>query len=358
MEKTITNFNSPLFQQTDRPAAYMVPKGAGTVDVVNDYAWTLSPQSSRKDVPVLVLEEYSPSLNILYGAIAYFYQQGRSIINSNTGINFSLDIDNPDDVYKARLVSTKTGFTYRIPALSDRHSSTSNVYSEEVGGIDVGKIGAGVVGFLGAGIVGVTKKFAALAATAGTGIAIGNWAFNRPSVGFEALEAWNGTGLQNYSYTFELLNTVSVVETEKNIDLIFLLEYQSLFQRRSVYLKQPPCVYSARVDGLFNIPVAGMNGIEVTNLGMSRVIREGKHSGKTVPEAFSVTLSFQELLPQSRNIHKYNNTLRDSDRIDVFFDEKKAEKLVNGIPGKVIGAIIERVPDSVTVPPQSISGGS
>ena len=114
---------------------------------------------------------------------------------------------------------------------------------------------------------------------------------------------------------------------QKNWELIFLLLYQNLPNKRNRLFFDPPVIYRADVPGVFHYLYSFMNKLEVTALGntqprkISLNIKDNKESTDNkqltetlIPEAFNVSITLESLLPETKNLflNSYNTSVTTS----------------------------------------------
>ena len=114
---------------------------------------------------------------------------------------------------------------------------------------------------------------------------------------------------------------------QKNWELIFLLLYQNLPNKRNRLFFDPPVIYRADVPGVFHYLYSYMSGLKVEALGntqprkISLNIKDHKESTDNnqstetlIPEAFSVSITLTSLLPETKNLflNSYNTSVTTS----------------------------------------------
>lgn len=114
---------------------------------------------------------------------------------------------------------------------------------------------------------------------------------------------------------------------QKNWELIFLLLYQNLPNKRNRLFFDPPVIYRADVPGVFHYLYSFMSNLEVTALGntqprkISLNVKDNKESTDNkqstetlIPEAFNVSITLESLLPETKNLflNSYNTSVTTS----------------------------------------------
>ncbi len=104
----------------------------------------------------------------------------------------------------------------------------------------------------------------------------------------------------------------SYAQYQKNWELIFLLLYQNLPNRRNRLFNDPPVIYKATVPGVFTYLYSYISSISVECYGNRQpltvnldVVGPGARSSSVktlIPEAFKVNLEITSLLPETKNL--------------------------------------------------------
>lgn len=330
-------------------------KKVDLIDIVNDFTWTISPRTSRGDVPYIWLNERYITLNALlnqavYGITAILdnkaaqavlrtgVQQFESSVSSLSSLglynsvknvfkdigqdaaiagNKLLDkfgivdtlgpvLESPLSPYKGLYYTVESGFNYRIPLFTSEFWNTSNSFTDSAG--------EGNADFI-AGLVESVKAFGMEASK------LINTGSNQYGTYVEFPKQYTMTSPASYTVSFDLINTkpATYVDVVSNFKLLFLLFYQNLPVRRSKQLVDPPVIYNIYVPGQKRMPYAFLQSIAVKNLGASRlmemdftglnIINPPSTATSTfperwttvVPDAYRVTLTFQDLIPETKN---------------------------------------------------------
>lgn len=335
-------------------------KAVDIIDVVNDFTWTISPKSSRQDVPYIWLNERYITLNALLNQAVYgitavldnkpaqalikgtaaYAQQFESSISSLSSIglynsvknvfkdlgqdaaiagNKLLDkfgivdtlgpvLESPLTPYKGLYYTVESGFNYRLPLFTSEFWNTNNTFSDSAGD--------GNSDFI-SGLVDTLK-------TLGPGMEAAkliNTGSNQYGTYVEFPKQYSMSNPSTYSVTFDLINTKPATydDVNSNFKLLFLMFYQNLPLRRSKQLVDPPVIYNLYVPGQKRMPYAYLQSIAVKNLGASRmmdidftditVVNSPNSATSTfpdtwrtvIPDAYRVTLTFVDLIPETKN---------------------------------------------------------
>lgn len=308
------------------------------VDIVNDFPWTQSPQTSRWDVPVMMLREkriqVNPQLNQIANNLFVAAEKGgrgaQQIINE-TPQDLMEKIKNNDvkaendfgekllsgwksvgeavesaasgsgvmAAYDGLYYTKDTGFVYSIPYLQEQ----SRVIQNNFGGTADGK-----------GLLGVAGNLASGAAALATSLNIAD-----PGTYIEQPKMFQFTGREkSYSVEFPLINTHSFNDVIKNWQLLFLLVYQNSPNRLTRDLIDPPCIYEANLDGTWYSKYAYINNLSVSFMGATRrmtlpiptqVTADGSGDATAdmfnvetiIPDVYRVSLTVTELFAETQN---------------------------------------------------------
>jgi hypothetical protein len=278
---------------------FLQPDGGGTINVVDDMAWTMSPKSSRVDVPYIDLTEYQQTTGQLIASIIYY---GR-VINNITKKGFESTTAYDDQVYNFKFFAEPTGFVYRLPYFNPKKTARGNQFGSEdnpfSGILELGGMmaAASVVGQKASNMLGKLGKGNAISHAA---LGIGNMAIPG-KIGFEFPKSWDNTDIETIEVTFDLFNTGKFTDVEDNRNLCHILNYQNTPSRRNFSIVDPPVIYSLRIPDVAYFPACHMSNLGITNLGNTRIMQIGSQN-RTVPEAYRISMTFTSLLMPTRNI--------------------------------------------------------
>jgi len=360
VQETVNNY--PTSSLNDVIAYYKnnPNKKVDLIDVVNDFRWTISPKTSRGDVPYIWLNERYITLNALlnqavYGISAVLDNKGAQFLAktaketaqqfdsavtslSSMGLynsvktffndlgqdasiagNKLLDkfgivdtlgpvLESPLTPYKGLYYTVETGFNYKLPLFTSEFWNTSNSFTESAS--------EGNSSFV-AGLVDTLK-------TMGPGLEASklfNVATNQYGTYVEFPKQYALSSPNTYTITFDLINTkpATYEDVKSNFKLLFLLFYQNLPIRRSKQLVDPPAIYNIYVPGQKRMPYAYLSSIAIKNLGATRLMDVDFTDGGSInppaaatstfpqvwrtviPEAYRVTMTFNDLIPETKN---------------------------------------------------------
>lgn len=329
-----------LYQKGNDTSLYLVPgQSGGHVDVKSDFDWTLSRRASRDEVVPCYLWEYQPnnaqlinalyfwgyqittayndfaesmaqkvskngtSMSEIYGAIVTSVKDSLAkMVTSNPNGTANAD---PLDVYKYRYVARPTGFDYILPYLGDERFGVGNKFQEDTLSNSFKGVSDLVTGKWGAALAGSEGKTSnsTMGTIAETSQLVNALSFLIEGVAdyktnFIDTSSWASTDPDSITINFDLINTRSVDQANKNYEFCYLLNHQNHPAQRNAFLAQSPCIYTLFIPNTMYMPVCYMPSFKVMNVGQNRMI-----DGKAMPEAFRITMSFMGILnPPSRNM--------------------------------------------------------
>lgn len=327
-------------------AGYTQGKMQDPINVVDEFPWTVSPQSSRNDVPRLQLIEKRIKLNstvtnLAYSALASVDSFGNAASSISNGVIGALTNTSPDgddtgpsiaggiaksietagnatknflEKYKslgldAAGLSTfqnpalkpyeglysleDTGFAYYFPYLDDTFSKSSNSFSQSSDGI-VAPIANKLAGFA-EGVAGITNLV-------------------KPGTYIEKAKQFEMKDEgKTLSFKLPLLNTISVDDISRNWQLLFGLIYQNTPGRVSKSIIDQPVLYEVHLPGIAYMPYAYISSLSVKFVGSRRkmaievpIQSPGSSTASTsietiVPDAYELDISVTGLNPETRN---------------------------------------------------------
>jgi hypothetical protein len=290
--------SSVKYTKSDANSKFYKPMddGDGLIDVVNDMPWTLSPISSRKDVPYIELTEYQQTTGQLIASLIYYARVLDKV--SSTNLKTVLEPDDPEEVYRYKYFAEPTGFRYRLPYFNPKKMTRGNTFgSEESPFASLLKFGSQAAGYGGKGFLSLLGKSSEVA---GAGIGLVNTSLPG-AINFESPQSWTGTSPETVEVTFDLFNTDSVEDVYRNRRFCHLLSYQNTPSRRNFAIVDPPTIYSLFIPDVVQFPACYVSTLNITNLGNTRLMDLGG-TARTIPEAYRIEITFTSLLMPTRNI--------------------------------------------------------
>lgn len=320
------------------------------VDVLGEFPWSNSPDRATRDSPYMDLIErritMNPMVNQMATHLAVFDNigQGAELSESQkqnlksqltemrdpiesgesafsikggamevaSGLAKSVqEAKDPMGNYSNLYTTTNTGWRYRLPYYTDSYKSLMNQFTTNKGQL---------AGGVGGGALDILAKGGNIAAQAGK--AIGG-TFMGPGSYIETSKFFSFEGRERtYQFNFPLSNSIheSKLRTQeqvitRNWELIYLLVYQNSPNRITRDLVIPPCIYTARVPGVFYSPYAYISDITVEFIGTRRMMtlsvpsynplggESSRHDIQTiVPDIYGVTIAVTELHGEAQNM--------------------------------------------------------
>lgn len=209
-----------------------------------------------------------------------------------------------------------TGFQYILPYFDDKNYDIGNKFQDNFGG------------FLGMSDVPEYSRapnlFKAgsqvLKGTAEAFLSYSQSSFLSPSTYVETPQYFAAGDYDTYTFKFNLLNTYSSDDLQKNYDLLFLLAFQNLPFREDIAKIQPPKIYTVLIPGVTFLPYCYVKSIRVNYVGNRRIQTninkyilekdQGKIDKKElkqktekviVPDCYDVTIEFVSLVKPAGN---------------------------------------------------------
>lgn len=268
------------------------------VNIRDNHHWTESPMSSRGEVPYLILKEYkllsNPMLNQMInnisqtvGAVtrlgeeaanvweksadllsevmddgnnkdmaAILEREANNILQKMTGEKEETRVyADPLAPYSLMYMLTPTQFKYTFPYMENDYRSLSN----SMGGESGGKLG----------ILEMIDDGAAILKEGADDLSFRT--LREPGIMVEKPKAFEFSGREkSYTVNFPLFNTKSYAEVCKNWEFLFLLVYQNTPNRISKDLANPPCIYEAKIPGVWYSKYASITNVKVDFVGARR----------------------------------------------------------------------------------------
>lgn len=264
---------------------YVKLRAKGTVDVLNQLHWKNS--GSTDEVPYIIAVEKELQYGMWAQNISRIFTFGENLINGEA-----------QDPYQQLYAAAPTGFKYAFPWLlkgGDQIRNVNNSWGEVSNGIPqlLSKLGGkgnkatDVLGSIAGGVVGAMS----------------------PGVGFEKIYEYKDTTQQELTIEFPLYNTASLQNAFDNYAFVSLFTFQNLKTRTSFMTYIPPKIYTLDSQNFGGIywPLAYVSNLKIDSIGTTRNLSEfsdyngGDNPNILIPEAYRVSITFREMLPQSSN---------------------------------------------------------
>ena len=289
----------------------------GSKDFINSIKESIGNLENSDFIQDSVVENLKNPLVTGVKGMAKSAMDGIAITGSGIDVGSAAYMKAYEDIYGV----LKSNFRYRIPYFSNNWKSITTKFADDNGGTTRG--GGEKSGLIGrtVGQIDDGYKFVKnIADSLTTGFAM------------DFAKSYNyGSDTPETKINFILDNTYDsftdkegVPSYQKNWELIFLLLYQNLPNKRNRLFFDPPVIYRADVPGVFHYLYSYMSKLEVTALGntqprkISLNIKDNKESTDNkqstetlIPEAFNVSITLTSLLPETKNLflNSYNTCL-------------------------------------------------
>lgn len=368
---------SPASESTDPAAGEHMNQTTGPsthINIRDTHHWTESPTTSRREVPMLQLKELriltNPMLNQVMNNVGVAVQTGAGITES--AVAFGQEISklvtgeegkistnfkdiatkmekdireglaamgnaalndkdsnyaNPLNPYAQLYTTSPTKFKYTFPYMEDTYMSRAG-------------------GFGDAGSDGLLTNMSSIAAELMADISLKKIA--APGRMIEQPKGFTFTGREkSYTVKFPLFNTKNFTEIIRNWQFIYLLTYQNTPNRITRDLIDPPCIYEARIPGVWYSKYSSITNMQVDFIGGRREMEmpvpyltksdDGGISGKSetnwisqkrkittvIPDGYMVSITVTELFSETQNFmyHMVKESMSDKIRVNDTTDQ-------------------------------------
>ena len=365
---------SPVSENVDASTGEWMNMTSGPsthINIRDVHHWTESPTTSRREVPMLQLKELriltNPMLNQILNNIGIAVQTGTGMIDAaaNAGKELAkLTADpegkgkikafignladlaerklgsledmaaaalaeeeassfaNPLNPYMQLYTTTPTKFKYTFPYMEDAYMTRSG-------------------GFAGDDQGGFLSNMSSIAANTLTDISLKK--ISAPGRMIEEPKGFTFTGREKaYTVKFPLFNTKDFTEIIRNWQFIFLLTYQNTPNRITRDLIDPPCIYEARIPGVWYSKYSSITNMQVDFIGGRREMEmpvpyltksdDGSIDGKSetswlqqkrkittvIPDGYMVSITVTELFSETQNFmyHMIKESMSDKIRVN------------------------------------------
>jgi hypothetical protein len=266
------------------------PKGDGYIDIVNTLPWKNNTAGATYEVPSLLVTEYSIPFGLTVQNIFNFFDAAAGVIGSDKSI----------DPYSMMYIGEPTKFKYNLPYILKSGSSirgnTKNSWKRVKGVVeqilgDNNKESGDTMQLI-RGVLNTVSENA-------TGFTTG--------YGVEDIYRYTNTTAKSITITFPLYNTVDEKSTINNLSFVSLFGLQNLKTRTTWLTYTPPKIYKVEGIGVGSLymPAAYVSSFDVKTIGTLRRISDlgaNNSGGILIPEAYDVSITFTELVPESANI--------------------------------------------------------
>lgn len=295
------------------------------INIRDTHHWTESPAQSRREVPMLMLKEMrilsNPMLNQVMNNIGIAVQttagtaEGLSdamkafaalkVDDGKLAPGTSSDLlrelqsasaeaiesvgkrrdtyySDPLNPYHMLYTTTPTKFRYTFPYLENGYISKTGQFGDQPKS-----------GFL--------TDLTSIAANAATDISLKR--LTAPGRMIEEPKGFNFTGREkSYTVTFPLFNTKDYASVMKNWQFVYLLTYQNTPNRITRDLVDPPCIYEAKIPGVWYSKYASITNMTIDFMGARREMDMPVMYLDSANDSVSDNKSESMWLPQKRKI--------------------------------------------------------
>lgn len=277
--------------------------GSGAIDVHGSFRW--KNKGSTEEVPSVLLTEYklntgarvSNLTNILLGGVKDL-SNSKSFSDAANVVGNTIAKSTFGDPYQGLYIGDATGFHYNLPYLkssgSIRGEGGNNEWGANKGLTDV--------------IADMFPNLKEIGSMLGSAVA----GLRDEGFGAEQIYKFTGASARTVTISFPLYNTYSLKEANDNFSFISLFGFQNLRTRTSYYSFLPPKVYTVDTqdEGGVYMPIAVVSGFKVDGIGALRKMSDfgqgtlGVNTSgyRLVPEAYKITITLKELIPETTNI--------------------------------------------------------
>lgn len=292
-----------------------VSGGIQTINVVQDYQWTLSLKkdwTEWEEVPYVRLKEYKCVDSSIKKQLGFYYQLSKDtagatalgLTPSQTAANkiagkfaSETSIDVYADIWPK---DNPTNFEYIFPYFQKTGMELNTEQWTNLGSLgdslkDLAEGAAKIEG--GDAAAALAKKFGQTMDVLQAGSqAILN--YNYPTVSVtDRPRIFSSHNDRSITITFNLYNTVNPDDWQDNRNLTYLLMSQNLFNKRDLTTGVPPVFYDVYIPGQYYSYASCVTNLKVDYLGNQRLL----YGDYIVPDAYEVSITLQELVKPSKN---------------------------------------------------------
>lgn len=311
---------------SDDPAQpYVAPsRTAGVIDLTQSTSWSLNPIFAKQDLVSYTIKLFQPKYSSVITNLFTNISQGLQLADQNLGEGFEFDkarkllISNP---YANMLIADDLKWTIKLPMLSllpqtyatqfgDGENEGSNPVSQILGNVSNFFQNSPLATGGGTGILGKTfgaktalgrvVKSSVLGNLSGVGNSLARAIYPSVNATKSSDRFYRGSNPIGYPLSFDLINTFDTETTKRNIEFVRFMSYMASARSRNKFIEDSPVVGEAEIGGLRFAPIIKFD-FEYQGQGNFLYV-----DGEPIPEAYTCTLTVQEMLPHYRNLqHEY-----------------------------------------------------
>ena len=301
--------NSPFFTAGETTIGKQLKleprRGAGIVDVYSKLPWRsqTGPDPTELEIPYIMLTEFEIKLS---GMLANLNTLYTDLFGKGTrGLK---------EIYKKLYVADPTNFVYKLPWLLPQGASLMSSQNKWSGDQSTNPF-SGAGGMM-SGLMDSKPPKPGEKPSRGSQVGryIGRLAANvikgsLPGVnGLDTVSYFEAAAKKSIDVSFPLYNTLDHKSAFENYNFVLLLTFQNTMTRTSLVTHIPPKIYEVRAGGAGGIYMAAayISNLNITNIGTTRLLPAsefGHISGSIIiPEAYKVTFTLNDLLPDSTQL--------------------------------------------------------
>jgi hypothetical protein len=316
--KELRILTNPMLNQILNNIGIAVQTGAGMIDA--------AAEAGKAIMKLSVPEDGEGKISAFIGGLADFAKDklgsletlGATALSEETASNFA----NPLNPYMQLYTTSPTKFKYTFPYMEDAYMNRSGGF----GGGDQG---------------GLLSNMSSIAANTLTDISLKK--ISAPGRMIEEPKGFTFTGREKaYTVKFPLFNTKDFTEIIRNWQFIYLLTYQNTPNRITRDLIDPPCIYEAKIPGVWYSKYSSITNMQVDFIGGRREMEmpvpyltrsdDGSVDGKSetnwiqqkrkittvIPDGYMVSITVTELFSETQNFmyHMIKESMSDKIRVN------------------------------------------
>jgi hypothetical protein len=281
---------------------FLVPKGTGAVDVINNYRWTLTQhndeQQAREETPKAILKEYRMLQSALVNSARYYAVgasqqlpggQQQSTGNQEPYITTEPGMQGYQGLFD---YSNGTGFEYTFPYFNEVSNEVDSTWTT----LDILEKIKGATNY-------VSPQIGEMVDLAAGAYMFGKEA-NYPRVGvMDRPKLWESSNFRTINIRFPLFNTYDFNDIKDNWDLCYLLMFQNMFNKRDFITAIPPVFYRVYIPGQFFSIAMYVSNLKIYNRGNIRNLDiDGTGKKRNIPDVYEIDMTLTDMVMPSQNM--------------------------------------------------------
>jgi hypothetical protein len=278
-----------------------------SIDVVNDYPWTLSRNRDvLNEVPHIYLKEFEINEGVIQQQINFY---STALNNATQREEDATNRGNTDPLspYEGLYQGIPNGNWYRFPYFSEVNFQIETPVWPTLDSVEQGKRAASsTAGLLFGKAVG--QGVSSMLDMVGNAYSAG-LATAYPKVGImDRPRLWERHEFRTIEIKFPLFNTLGPDDWKANRGLCWMLVNQNLFRKRDFITGIPPVYYEILIPGQHYSLAACVTNLVIYNRGNMRRLFDGNTS-VVVPDVYEINMTLTDMTMPSRNLFQAVNTL-------------------------------------------------